>query len=294
MKKINLLIKTIFALAAFTFISCEEEEFKLGAIVAPSNVAITAEIVGATAESPSGDGTGVVHFTASGSDVITYKFIQDGIEKLAPSGKMTYSFGKVGTFVYSVAVVAVGAGGTTTDVATNVTVKATYNPPAELVNALQTGTWRVYKEVGGHMGVGPADSGGSDWWTAGANDKASTGMYDDRYTFGADGTFSFNVGADGQIFGKADPMDTDLGGPNGQERNGDAEYTNFPYDSFTAKWSISAPGGVEQINFTGVGFLGFYVGSHSYVILSRSSDEMYLRTVGSGGLGWFWKITNKD
>ena len=294
MKNINLLLKTIFALLAFTFVSCEEEEFKLGAIVAPSNVVISAEIVGATADNPNGDGTGVVNFTATGSDVITYKFIYDGEEKLTPSGKITYAFGKVGTHTYTVTVVAIGAGGSTSDKATNVEVLATYTPPAELVAALTTGTWRVYNEVGGHMGVGPADADSSIWWTANPGDKASTGVYDDRYTFDADGTFGFNVGADGQIFGKADPMDADLGGPKGQKRNGDAEYTNFPFESFTGNWSISAPGGVETINFTGIGFMGFYVGSHQYVILSRSSDEMFLRTVGSGGLGWFWKITNKD
>ena len=41
--------------------------------------------------------------------------------------------------------------------------------------------------------------------------------------------------------------------------------------------------------------MGFYVGSHDYTILDRSkSDELRLRTKGSGGLGWFWKITNKE
>ncbi|MDG1830171.1 MAG: glucan endo-1,3-beta-D-glucosidase [Flavobacteriaceae bacterium] len=295
MKKINLLFKTIFALAVFTFISCEEEEFTLGDITAPSNVTLTAEIVGASAEAPNGDGSGTVHFTVTGTGAITYKFLYNGEEKLTPSGKKTYSFSTVGTHDYTVSAIAVGPGGTSTVVAKTVTVLATYSPPAELVAALVTGKWRVYKEVGAHMGVGPADSANPDWWAANPNDKASTGMYDDRYTFAADGTFTFDVGADGQIFGKADPMDADLGGPKGQVKNGDNEYTNFPFESFTGKWSISAPGGVETINLTGLGFMGFYVGSHDYTILDRSkSDELRLRTKGSGGLGWFWKITNKE
>ena len=71
MKNINLLLKTIFALLAFTFVSCEEEEFKLGAIVAPSNVVISAEIVGANADEPNGDGSGTVHFTVTGNGAIT-------------------------------------------------------------------------------------------------------------------------------------------------------------------------------------------------------------------------------
>ena len=41
MKNINLLLKTILALVVFTFVSCEDEEYKLGEIKAPSNVAVS-------------------------------------------------------------------------------------------------------------------------------------------------------------------------------------------------------------------------------------------------------------
>ena len=74
MKNINLLLKTIFAFTLLVFIGCEKEEYTLGAITAPSAISITAEIVGADADNPNGDGTGVVHFTATGNDVITWKF----------------------------------------------------------------------------------------------------------------------------------------------------------------------------------------------------------------------------
>ena len=85
MKKNNLLLKTIFAFTLLVFIGCEKEEYTLGAITAPSGISITAEIVGADADNPNGDGTGVVHFTATGSDVITWKFIQNGVERMVPS-----------------------------------------------------------------------------------------------------------------------------------------------------------------------------------------------------------------
>ena len=92
MKKINLLLKTIFAFTVLTFVGCEKEEYKLGEIKAPSAISISAEIVGADADNPNGDGTGVVHFTATGSDVITWKFIHNGVERMVPSGKTTYAF----------------------------------------------------------------------------------------------------------------------------------------------------------------------------------------------------------
>ena len=64
MNKINKTLKLAFVLIAFSFIGCEKEEYKLGTINAPSGVIITAEIVGAYADNPNGDGTGVVHFSA--------------------------------------------------------------------------------------------------------------------------------------------------------------------------------------------------------------------------------------
>ena len=115
MKKINLLLKTIFAFTVLTFVGCEKEEYKLGEIKAPSAISISAEIVGADADIPNGDGTGVVHFTATGSDVITWKFIHNGVERLVPSGKTTYAFSQLGLNTYTVSAVAIGAGGSTSD-----------------------------------------------------------------------------------------------------------------------------------------------------------------------------------
>ena len=76
-----------------------------------------------------------------------------------------------------------------------------------LVNA---GNWRVQAEAEGHMGVGPNEAANSDWWTADPFTKASSGLYDDRYTFHADGTFTFSAGADSELFGKVIPLERDL------------------------------------------------------------------------------------
>ena len=202
MKKINLLYKSIFFFTVLAFVSCEKEEYKLGEIKAPSAISISAEIVGADADNPNGDGTGVVHFTATGSDVITWKFVHNGVERMVPSGKTTYAFSNLGLHTYTVSAVAIGAGGSSSDSATNVDVLATYNPPADLIAQLTTGKWRVPIPDGGHMGVGPYDATTGVWWTAGPGDKSTTGMNDDDYTFNADGTFTFDVGADFEIFGK--------------------------------------------------------------------------------------------
>ena len=58
-------------------VSCEDEDYNFGDIIAPSNLQVTANIVGSETN-PTGDGSGTVHFTATADDVITYKFIYDG------------------------------------------------------------------------------------------------------------------------------------------------------------------------------------------------------------------------
>ena len=55
MKKINKIFKLLLIVVAFSFVGCENEEYKLGDIKAPSGVSITAEIVGADAYNPNGD-----------------------------------------------------------------------------------------------------------------------------------------------------------------------------------------------------------------------------------------------
>src|SRR6187431_2753477 len=94
------------------FSSCSEENYVLGDLNAPSNLQLTAEIVGSDTANPNGDGSGTVNFTATSSGALAYKFIQEGAEKNSPNGKTSYNFGKTGTYKYAVTVVAYGVGGT--------------------------------------------------------------------------------------------------------------------------------------------------------------------------------------
>lgn len=279
----------IFLLISFVFTSCEEDDKEFGDLITPSNITITAQIKGKTATNPFGDGSGEVTFTAKADNVITYKFIHDGADFMAPSGIKKFNFSKTGTFKYTVTVVAVGTGGTTTSKSIEVEVFAAYNPPADLIAMLHAGgtrTWRIKAEAAGHFGVGPADSNAPIWWAAGPNDKAGKGAYDDRFIFNINNDFTHVT--NNTIFGKTGPVAADLGGARGLTPNTDGEYENYPYPNYTVKWSLSAPGGIETLTFTGVGFHGFYVGgNHSYKIISRSANEMILRTVGADGLGWF-------
>ena len=61
-------------------------------------------------------------------------------------------------------------------------------------------TWRINYAESGHMGCGEPGSDGSNWWSAGPGDKADWGVYDDRITFTADGTYTYDPGDGGTVY----------------------------------------------------------------------------------------------
>jgi len=269
-------------------LSCEKENYEFGELVAPTNLLVTADIVGVDATHPNGDGSGTVHFNVSADNAITYKFVHNGSESTSAFGTKTYNFGNTGTEKYAVTVVAFGTGGVSSSKTVEVEVLVVYAPPADLLTMLTSDssrTWRLKAEGPGHFGVGPADSPTPIWWSASANDKADWGAYDDRFIFNVDGTFTHVT--NGDTFGKLAAMAADLGGDQGLTPNGDGEAV-YALADYSESWALSAPNGQETLSFSNIGYHGFYVGGdHKYVILSRSENEMSLKTVGADGNGWF-------
>jgi hypothetical protein len=283
MKRTNILLKSIAAfIIALAMVSCEidsfseESQFEFGDITAPSNLTLSAEIVGGG----TGDGSGVVHFTASATGALNYKFVYNGQETIASDGKMTYNFAIIGTHDYTVSVIAMGIAGTQTSLSQTITVLSLYDPPAELVSVLSDKPLRILAEEGAHFGVGPLDATSGVWYAANPYDKETSGMYDDRYSFSAynsGGTFSHNTGADGEVFGKAPALQR-WWGDKGAEVNACCnEHENYPLDSYDSAYTLSAPGGVETISIE-KGFLGFCVANGNYQILARTSTTLFLKT----------------
>ena len=64
--------------------------------------------------------------------------------------------------------------------------------------------WRIDNKSAQHMGCGPANTAGTEWWSAGADETKDFGVYDDRITFTAEtlkgGTYSYSAGADGMTY----------------------------------------------------------------------------------------------
>jgi len=295
MKNIKYIIS--FLSLALLFSACAEESYEFGDLTAPSNMQITAEIVGQETN-PTGDGSGTVHLSVKADNAITYKFIYNGSENTSATGEMTYNFGTTGTQTYTVNVVAFGKGGVSSNTSVELEVLVVYEPPADLLTMLTNNssrTWRIKNEASAHFGVAPADAGtdfGSWWWAATPDDKADWECYDDTFIFNVDGTFTHKT--NGLTFGKLDAMAADLDGDQGLTGDSNGEVV-YAWDDYEESWGLSAPNGVETLAFSNIGYHGFYVGGdHKYVILSRSENDMMLRTVGADTNGWFVILTAVD
>ncbi|QXP59291.1 family 16 glycosylhydrolase [Olleya sp. HaHaR_3_96] len=305
MKHILKIISCILVTAFF--LGCQEEDQTFGNIVAPTNIVIMSEIVGQDAANPNGDGSGLVNFTATADNALSYKYSFGNTEQNAPLGETSFTFSDLGVNTYTVTVVAYGTGGVSTTATTEIDVLATYSAPADLLEALVgngSKTWRIKSEKQSHFGLGPV--GGlvpAEWYGAAADEKSATGMYDDRYVFNEDGTFTHIVNSTnddptadptGTIFGR-DPLVEELG-PHSETVNG-SDIENYPYQDYTENWVLTAPGGVETINLTGLGFIGYYTGgNHKYEIFSRDNpNELTIRTSdGNSEFDWWFIITSEE
>ncbi|WP_179344217.1 glucan endo-1,3-beta-D-glucosidase [Winogradskyella ursingii] len=304
MKNLKYIALSLFSMLVIT--NCQEDDIEFGEISAPSNIQVNVEVVGADANNPNGDGSGVVNLTATAEGATTYQFVYNGSVSPAPSGRQTYSFATLGLNTYSITVLAFGTAGVSTSTIVEVDVLSTYEPPAALIELLTAGssrTFRIKSESDGHFGLGAIGGDLNGFFSAPANDKEGVGMYDDRYIFNIDGTFTHitdstndDGGEDpsGTVFGRQ-VLINELNGPGEGTQNG-ADIENYPYSDYMEQWFITAPGGVETLNLTGIGFLGYYIGGdHTYKIESRTANEFTVRsTDGNGEFDWGFILIAED
>jgi len=119
--------------------------------------------------------------------------------------------------------------------------------PAPYIKALSDGstkTWEWNHTVAGHFGCGPFGGTGTEWWSAGAEEKKDWSLYDDKITFGADGSYIYAPG-DGQLYVNANS------GIKSEYATGE-DYL-VPWEKTTATYSVESnwnDAGVEEIYIT--------------------------------------------
>ena len=291
------LLALLFTMLVFS--ACKKAEYNIGDIIAPSNLVLTAAVVGTDAANPFGNGTGKVNIVTKADNAITYKidFGDGNAAQMVPSGVITYKFGTPGTAEYNITINAIGTAGSTSTITKKVKVFVNFTIPANILSNLTGGSskvWQTDHDAPGHFGVGPNNEFSPIWYAASPNSREAC-AYDDDITFSKDANdnvsmsidnkgASFSIGAATSFYGFA-------GGDGCYSINtGGVRRLTF-MDATTA----STPAQSTRIQFTvpGNGIINFGTGGTSYEILSISATQIHLRNIGADGNSWYQKLIKK-
>lgn len=299
----NFIKSTILLVAtAISFSSCKKDEFSFGAIKVPANLAVTAVIEGKDATNPNGNGTGKVLITVTSSFALNYKIdFGDGTTEMVPTGVITYRYGTPGTNDYVITINAIGTGGATSTISTQVKVFVDFVIPAPILQNLTDGSskiWVTDNDAYGHFGVDDPNRFSADpgvwWYAAGANTREAC-AYDDEITFSKDANdkvslnvnnkgLSFSIGASTAFYGVS-------GGDGCYNINtGGTKVLIFSNSSSGYTTSNSTK---VQFRVPGNGIVNFGTGGTVYEILSITATQMKLRTIGIDGNQWFGILKKK-
>lgn len=308
-------ITTLILTMAF-FVNCQEDEAEVGNLIAPTNLVITAEVLGVDAENPNGDGSGFVNLTATADNALSYSFqFGDGLDGVIPSGIDTHRYSIVGTNTYTVVVSAIGTGGIATTGTIDVEVFSSFDD-LEAKELLSGGvgsskTWFLDASVPGHLGVGGTiDIAADSFWfpafyAAAPFEKCGASisdcLCDDEFTFSLDASeqLTFELNNNGQTFFNVGNQGI-VGENAGEDACFDFDTSGISIVSFaptTFDWSIVPDpdfiGRGTSINFSDDKFMGYYVSSSSYEIIEVTNSTLYVRTIDGNNpvLYWYHRFT---
>ena len=296
---------------------CQEEDAEFGEIKAPSNITIITEIVGQDADNPNGDGSGFVNIKATADNASGYTInYGDGTDGVVPSGEITKRYSQVGLNSYTIVVNALGTGGLSTTVTTEVEVFSSFDDlEAKVLLSGGIGNskvWFLAASEPGHLGVGGTIEISADafwfpsFYAAQPFEKCgaeiSDCLCDDEFTFSLDANEQLSMVLDnnGQTFFNAGHVDAGGGSDAGEDvcLDFDTSGTSIVSLSPTAfDWSLVPDpdfnGRGTTMNLSGDKFMGYYVGSSTYEIISVTNSSLYVRTIDAKNpvLYWYHKFT---
>lgn len=326
-------------IASLNLVACFDEDKEFGDVIAPTNLMLSYEIVGVDADNPNGDGSGFVNFYASADNAITfrYNFGDNTSVKVAPSGEISHGFFEPGLNSYVVTVIASGTGGVTTSTSVTVEVFSAFNDVE--VKSFLTGaptttdgdgnlilnldqtyskTWYWAADKPKHAGLGPVedDYGSGEfayeaWWNSiQPFDEAKACMYTNKFIFTIDtngvmtfeqteglafspGAYADNIGIAGETCHDATTVPSISGTkgvsflPSSSKAALEGSYDGQPYRGTSFQISDD-------------GFLGWFVGSGLYDIISIDDNLMRVRVIqagsiySDGGYAWYQLLSSTD
>ena len=312
MKKI--ILNTISIVTLLFMVSCQEDTKSFGPLDPPENLQVAAEIYGVSPTNPNGDGSGLVKFTATADNAISYKYVfSDGTSQNSPSGIFEKRFTQTGLNTYTVTIIASSRGGISTNTTLEISVLSNFTD-AEAIQFLSGGTatgkkWYWAADEVGHLGVGPNNTDPEknyygDYYQAGPFEKAgspdSSCLYENEMTFSLEsGQLKFLLNNGGHTF--FNTAYESVGGGTagydfcyGYDAGGVKTITLGPSESLV----MANPDHLTQtrgtmLNISDGGFMGYYIGQSSYEIMSITANRMVVRAIqgNNPALAWYHTFT---
>lgn len=285
------------------FSSCKKQEYSFGEIKTPEGLTLTTVVVGTDASNPNGNGTGNVTITSTSNKTLTYNIdFGDGVNRIVPSGTLTYKYNTPGTNTFTITVNAIGTGGAISTISKTITVFVAFEIPAAILTGF-TGTgskiWITDKNAYGHFGVDDPNrfdpNPGVWWYAAGANTRDAC-AYDDEITFSKDANNfismsinnkgqSFSIGASSAFYG--------VGGPDGCYAINTGGTKKLIFSNASNSGFSSANSTKIQFAVPGNGIINFGTGGTVYEIISVTNTTITLRNIGIDGNAWYQKLILK-
>jgi len=308
------LMYVLFTLAlSISMVHCQDDDASLDTIVTPTNLSIDYTIQGVDEANPKGDGSGMVNFQAKADRAIAYKFVfPDGTETTVTSGAVTKRFTTPGLNSYKVIVVASGTGGIASTNSVELELQSDFTDPntIQFLTGGTTKTWYWAASEQGHLGVG-ANNGDAtmnyypNYYQATPFEKSVEGesacLYTDELVFSlGDGgeTLNYTLNNNGSTFFNAGYQSV-VGGSMGFDFCYDYDTSGSKTVNLAPSESVVAANGVPSqttgtvLNFTDDGFMGYYIGTSSYEILSITENRMVVRAIlgNDNALAWYQTFT---
>ncbi|MBT8271987.1 MAG: hypothetical protein HKO90_09760 [Flavobacteriaceae bacterium] len=322
----SLLRYIVLPLLILGIIGCQDDDQEFGNIIVPSNVTLSFEIVNQDVDNPNGDGSGLVNFTATADDAISFRYdFGDGTDvEVAPSGSITHRFNLTGVNSYTVTVIASGTGGVTSSSSEIIEVFSAFDDQ-EAKDLLTGGpgsskVWYLSAAEEAHLGVGPAleldliifgiptQFYYPSFFDTSPFEKCGIEISDclctDELTFTqtADNDLLYELNNNGGTFFNEGHQDI-VGGSGDEDACFEFDTSGTSFVSLAptdVDWSLvpdptfSARGTV--MNLSDDAFMGYYVSSSSYEILEVTETTLHVRTIDGLDplLAWYHKFTTEN
>jgi hypothetical protein len=144
--------------------------------------------------------------------------------------------------------------------------------------------WKMASMLQGHLGCGESVTNPAGWWSAAPDEKAGSGLYDDRVTFSEDGKYIYDPGPDGLMFVNASITGT------GADGDIAGTLTESTYEFNEDDMTITLPSGVS---LPYVADPAQTASACSYIVTKLESDQLVV-VLQLTGICWQFILVPED